>query len=264
MFIRIRVEIGDHAALREAGRVVYTSDMTTNHPAILHVLLVPFALALLAGCSSKAKQEDLKKITRHQASQMEQLAHVGNVWISEQPTEKDLIWMRDNAVSMVMDTRGREEDRGFDERAYVVSIGMQYHPIPLEIDQDFVIRYFDMTRDVLSSRQDVPTLIHGETADRAAAVWMVSRVLDDKVDYEVALAEAEIAGLNREVTLRLVQQYLMERGVSFDYSKGLAGSAPMQAEPGPDEIIYRPADGNQPDTSKEEAKSQSTDDSRLD
>jgi hypothetical protein len=168
---------------------------------------------------------------------------------------------------MVMDTRGREEDRGFDERAYVVSIGMQYHPIPLETDQDFVIRYFDMTRDVLKSRKDVPTLIHGETADRAAAVWMVSRVLDDKVDYEVALAEAEIAGLNREVTLRLVQQYLMERGVSFDYTKGLGGAATMKAEPGPDETIYQPADtdGNQSDSAEEESKSQApTGDSRLD
>lgn len=218
--------------------------MTAHHASVFRALLLLSTLALLAGCSESVKQQDLKKISRHQASDMEQLAHIGNVWISEQPTEDDLVWMRDNAVSMVMDTRGRKEERGFDERAFVVSLGMRYHLIPLETDQDFVIRYFDMTRDILKTRQGVPTLIHGDTADRAAAVWMVTRVLDDRVAYDVALAEAEIAGLNQEATLRLVQQYLMDHNVSFDFAKGLSGAAVMEAEPGPDETIYRPASEN--------------------
>lgn len=248
--------------------------MITHRASILRVLSALFTIALFTGCSNSTKQEDLKKITRHQASEMEQLSHVGNVWISEQPTEEDLVWMRDNAVSMVLDTRGRKEDRGFDERAYVVSLGMTYHLIPLETDQDFVIRYFDMTRDILKTRTDVPTLIHGESADRAAAVWMVTRVLDDRVSYEVALAEAEIAGLNQEATLRLVQQYLMEQGVSFDFSKGLAGAAVLEASPGPDEMIYRPGssggdaaprngDGTDSETDGSESRATQTD-SRLD
>ena len=246
--------------------------MTTHHVPILRALSVLFVLALLAGCSKTTKQEDLKKITRHQASEMEQLAHIGNVWISEQPTEDDLVWMRDNSVSLVLDTRGRKEERGFDERAYVVSLGMRYHLIPLETDQDFVIRYFDMTRDILKSRKGVPTLIHGDSADRAAAVWMVTRVLDDRVDYEVALAEAEIAGLNQEATLRLVQQYLMDHNVSFDFTKGLGGAAVMEAEPGPDETIYHPASGDaqQVESGEDETStpetggSSGTGDSRLD
>lgn len=243
--------------------------MTTNHVPVLRILLAPFILVLLAGCSDKIKQDDVKKITRHQVSEMEQLAHVGNVWISEQPTEEDLVWMRDNAVTMVMDTRGRNEERGFDERAVVVSLGMSYYPIPLETNQDFVIRYFDTTRDVLQNRQGVPTLIHGTSADRAAAVWMVTRVLDDRVDYDIALAEAKIAGLNQEVTLRLVQQYLMDHGVSLDYAKGLDGSAPMEAESGPDEIIYHPATDNGDDDDSEPAADDSKSpaaqtDSRLD
>ena len=199
-------------------------------------------LLALGGCASTDDNSDaLTKITRHQASDMEQLCHVGNIWISEQPTQRDLLWMRDNAVTLVIDARGREEDRGFDERAYVVSLGMQYHPMPLETDQDYVIRYFDRSRNILNSRRDIPTLIHGESADRAAAIWMVSRVLDDEVPYRAALAEAEVAGLQNEATLLLVQQYLLGKGVTMDLSAGLDGAAVLEAEDGPDEVIYRPA-----------------------
>lgn len=235
--------------------------------AVLPLLVLP----VLVACSSEVKREDLQTITRHRASEMEQLAHVGNVWISEQPTREDLIWMRDNAVTMVIDTRGRTEDRGFDERAFVVSLGMRYHLMPLEADQDFVIRYFDQARNILATRKDVPTLIHGESANRAAAVWMVYRVLDDGVAYDVALAEAEIAGLRSEATLKLVQQYLMANGVRMDDpDAGLAGAAPMTSEPGPDEVTHRPAeaatteDDTTGDAGEAEAEAGSDGDSRLD
>ena len=70
---------------------------------------------------------------------------------------------------------------------------------------------------------------------------MVSRVLDDEVPYRAALAEAEVAGLQNEATLLLVQQYLLGKGVTMDLSAGLDGAAVLEAEDGPDEVIYRPA-----------------------
>lgn len=197
-------------------------------------------IALSVGCSNKPAETSITKIERHQASEMEQLAHVGNFWISEQPTERDLIWMRDNEVTMVIDVRARDEDRGFDERAVVVSLGMRYNPAPLELDQDYTIRYFDFLRETMRTRRDVPTLIHGSSANRAAAVWMAYRVLDDKVPYSVALAEAQIAGLNEDAPRLIVDQYLMEKGVNIK-PKGTAGDSSgttVTAVDGPDEVIY--------------------------
>ena len=173
----------------------------------------------------------MSQIKSAQSGDMSQLSRIGNVWLSEQPTEDDLVWLRDNFVTVVIDTRLRSEDRGFDERAYVVSLGMNYRSEPLDTDMDYSINYFDRIRTTLVSRRGVPTFIHGETADRAAAVWMPFRVLDEKVSYSQALAEAKIAGLSEPSTIRIVNQYLLSRGVDIQTQE-----VEIKSEPGPDEI----------------------------
>ncbi|MAJ47935.1 MAG: hypothetical protein CBC35_11815 [Planctomycetes bacterium TMED75] len=227
---------------------------------LLPVLLTTLAVGF-AGCAqSSASKAPVTKIQFLEANDMQELTHVGNVWISEQPTESDLIWMRDNYVSLVIDTRLRDEDRGFDERAYVVSLGMKYRSRPLDISQDFTIRYFDDLRMTLMSRRDVPTLIHGDSADRAAAVWLTYRVLDERVSYAQALNEAKLAGLSNDATIRLVNQYLLSNGVNINVD---TDAVVIDAEPGPDEMIYHvtPADEN---TKSSESTSKSTTDSVRD
>ena len=191
-------------------------------------------ISLLSACETPKPRTTITKIDRMSASDMVQLSHVGNVWISEQPTQKDLEWMRDNYVSLVIDTRTRDEDRGFDERAYVVFLGMKYRLESLDPKQEFTIRYFDRMRAMLSSRRDVPTLIHGASADRAAGAWLPYRVLDERVPYSQAVAEARIAGLERDETLRIVQQYLVSRGVDINEKVNIE----VTAEEAPDETIF--------------------------
>ena len=212
--------------------------MHSSKQRILPILLVAVAsTALLQGCSSgsQARKVPVTKIQFLEANDMQELSHVGNVWISEQPTESDLVWMRDNYVSLVIDTRLRDEDRGFDERAYVVGLGMKYRSRPLDISQDFTIRYFDDLRMSLWARRDIPTLIHGDTADRAAGVWLTYRVLDERVPYAQAFNEAKLAGLENEATIRLVNQYLLSNGVNIRIN---TDAVVIEAEDGPDEMIY--------------------------
>lgn len=215
--------------------------------------------ALFVGCASKPTETTITKIKRHQASDMEQLSHVGNFWIAEQPTERDLIWMRDNAVTMVIDVRTREEDRGFDERAYVIGLGMMYSPAPLEVSQDYTIRYFDIIRQTLRDRAGEPTLIHGDSANRAAAVWMTYRVLDDKIPYAEALSEARIAGLDNEDTLAMVDQYLLDRNVDISPQVDLNDSdgVTTTSVDGPNEVIYTITedDAKSDDAKSDDAKS---------
>ena len=209
--------------------------MTLKPLAPLCLCASALVISILGACqSSQPKETTVTKINRMSVADMEQLSHVGNVWISEQPTEKDLRWMRDNYVSLVIDTRSREEERGFDERAYVVSLGMKYRLEPLEPEQAFTIGYFDRIRGTLQSRQHIPTLIHGETADRAAAAWMPYRVLDQNVPYPQALAEARTAGLTNEDTLKVVQQYLKSNGVNINEQVQIN----VTADQGPDETIF--------------------------
>ena len=68
---------------------------------------------------------------------------------------------------------------------------------------------------MLVTRGNIPTLIHGETADRPAGVWMTYRVLDENVPYAEALEEAKLAGLSSEPMITLVNQYLRANGVAI-------------------------------------------------
>ena len=200
----------------------------------IHSVCLIFAISVF-GCSTppppmKPKVSQIKSV---QVGDMSQLTRIGNVWLAEQPTKEDLIWIRDNYVTVVIDTRLRSEDRDFDERAYVVSLGMGYRSEPLNTDMDYSMDYFDRARKTLTARRSIPTFIHGKTADRAAAVWLPFQVLDERVPYSEALAEAKIAGLSEPNTIRLVNQYLLSRGVDI---------GPQQVEvtstPGPDETNF--------------------------
>ena len=201
----------------------------------IHSACLVFAISV-CGCSTppppvKPAVSQIKSVS---VGDMSQLTRIGNVWLSEQPTKDDLIWIRDNYVTVVIDTRMRSEDRDFDERAYVVGLGMGYRSEPLNTNMDYSIDYFDRVRKTLIARRSVPTFIHGETADRAAAVWLPFRVLDDRVPYSEALAEAKIAGLSEPNTIRLVNQYLLSRGVDIGPQR-----VEVTATPGPDELNFK-------------------------
>lgn len=203
----------------------------------IHAVFLLLAISIF-GCSSapesgQAASKTVSQIRSVKAGDMSTLSRIGNVWISEQPTKDDLIWIRDNQVSVVIDTRMRHEDRGFDERAFVVSLGMDYRAEPLNNEMDYSIDYFDRARETFIARRGVPTFIHGETADRPAAVWLSFRVLDDRVPYAQALAEAKIAGLSNPNTIRLVNQYLLFRGVDIQTE-----DVKVESTPGPDEEIF--------------------------
>ena len=200
----------------------------------IHSICLVF-VTLVFGCSTPPPpvKPTVSQIKSVQVGDMSQLTRIGNVWLSEQPTEDDLIWIRDNYVTVVIDTRMRSEDRGFDERAYVVSLGMGYRSEPLNTDRDYSMDYFDRARKTLVARRSVPTFIHGKTADRAAAVWLPFRVIDDRVPYSQALDEAKIAGLSEPNTIRLVNQYLLSRGVDIGPQK-----VEVTSTPGPDEMNF--------------------------
>ena len=236
MFQQCRLAGGPQTALRPGNRT-YTPTMThLSLQRLVPSLLATILLGSMGGCSQpKASSVPVTKIEFLEANDMQQLTHVGNIWISEQPSESDLLWMRDNYVTLVIDTRLRDEDRGFDERAYVVSSGMKYRSRPLDISQDFTIRYFDDLRSTFWSRRDIPTLIHGDTADRAAGVWLTYRVLDEQVPYVQAFNEAKLAGLENPATIRLVNQYLLSNGIDISVD---TEAVVIEAVDGPDETIY--------------------------
>ncbi|MEC9157201.1 MAG: hypothetical protein VYB77_03625 [Planctomycetota bacterium] len=186
--------------------------LTTRPTSLLAIML----LCLVGGCStSNPSKIPMTRMKVMNTVDMPQLSHCGDIWISCQPTEEDLIWFRNNYITMVIDTRLRDEERGFEEQAYVIGLGMEYRLRPLDIQQNFTIRYFDGVRAMLVTRNNIPTLIHGETADRPAGVWMTYRVLDENVPYAQALEEAKLAGLNSEAMITLVNQYLQANGVTI-------------------------------------------------
>ena len=67
--------------------------MSTKPLAPICICLTALALSLVSGCSTPPSKTTVTKINRMSASDMEQLSHIGNVWILKN-TEKVSIFTK--------------------------------------------------------------------------------------------------------------------------------------------------------------------------
>ena len=65
-----------------------------------------------------------------------------------------------------------------------------------------------MVRELLNDTSRRPMILHCASANRVGAVWLVHRVIDDGLDYDVALAEAKKVGLRSAEYQQAAESYL--------------------------------------------------------
>ena len=114
--------------------------------------------------------------------------------IGGQPSAADLAIARDQGVRTVINLRRPDEPAGFDEPAETARLGLRYEALPFRGPAELNDAVFDRTRELLRSAPK-PILLHCASGNRASAVWLPWRVLDDGASYEQALAEAQQSGL---------------------------------------------------------------------
>lgn len=112
-----------------------------------------------------------------------------------QPNAKALTDLADQGYTTVIDLRGKDEDRGFDEAATVEGLGMKYIQLPISGANDIT---YDNANALDQILQDLhgPVLLHCSSSNRVGALLTLRAKLQGE-DDDAALALGEEAGLTR-------------------------------------------------------------------
>ncbi len=124
-----------------------------------------------------------------------------NVTTSGQPTSGSLEALAESGYYTVIDLRGAQEDRGFDERSVVEDLGMTYFSLPVNGASGVTFENAELL-DRLLSQVEGPVLLHCGSGNRVGALLALREKLNG-ADSEAALALGLEAGLTRlEPTVR--------------------------------------------------------------
>jgi uncharacterized protein (TIGR01244 family) len=129
------------------------------------------------------------------------------VAIGGQPTPEQISLLSDAGFQGVVNLREQsEENDGFHARA-ARQAGMQFYRVPVspESPSDAAVAKFLAVTD---DETLYPIYIYCESGNRAAALWMIRRVLRDGWTLEKAEAEAVAAGLTREPLRNFARGYI--------------------------------------------------------
>ncbi len=180
-----------------------------QHFLAFHVRLLAFgaAAAALAACTAAPQPtapdapvpEQHRAITTdslepYQCGSITRMHTLGGVFLASQPAAADFEQAQKGGVRTVIDLRHSSENRGFDEKAVVTGLGLEYVSLPWNGPDELTDQVFDRSRELLETAER-PILLHCSSANRVGAVWIPWRVLDGGLSIEEAVAEAKVIGL---------------------------------------------------------------------
>jgi len=137
---------------------------------------------------------------------------VAGVITAGQPSVAGFEAARELGVKSVLNNRKPAEMKGlgFDERATVEALGMEYIELPWNGVEELTDVMLDRSRQILREAPR-PTLFHCGSANRVGAAWIAWRVLDEGVDVEEAVKEAQTIGLRTPTYEPRVREYVAAR-----------------------------------------------------
>jgi uncharacterized protein (TIGR01244 family) len=132
---------------------------------------------------------------------------VGDYYLAGQPTKQGFREAQAKGVKTVIDLRPPEEEKGFDEKALLQSLSLDYLNLPVtsgkKLDPTVVERFLSALK---SARK--PALIHCGSANRVSGLWAVHLALDEGLSTEEAIAVAQVSGLKSEDLKAAIRDYL--------------------------------------------------------
>ncbi len=130
----------------------------------------------------------------------ERAAHVGeDMFVTGQPTERALRWLRAQGVTTVVNLRTPEEmtkNVPFDEPALVRELGMRYVYLPVRGTSEYPYAPATLTKfaEAVSSANG-KVLLHCTVAWRASHLWAAYLIKERGIPIEAALANARAINL---------------------------------------------------------------------
>jgi uncharacterized protein (TIGR01244 family) len=170
--------------------------------AALRLARIAVCLTLLCA-SERTRAEDsktkpqVKKELKLEACELGSTYNVhrlGNIYLAGQPSVEDFAIAKDDGIKTVINLRTDAELR-FDEKGVLKGLDIEYHHLPFMAPETLKDEIFEKSLKLLGDKKKQPVLLHCASANRVGAIWLVHRVLTDKVDYDKALKEAKEVGL---------------------------------------------------------------------
>lgn len=158
------------------------------------LIFIAFPLAVLADDIDLGAVSSLK-VDLQQVVELGTVSAVDGVTSAGQPDEAALEVFADAGYAAVIDLRGPEEDRGFDQKAVVEDLGMHYVLLPI-VGPDAVNFENAGKLDELLGQFDAPVLVHCKSANRVGGLLALRASLNG-VDDAAAMAHGKEAGMTR-------------------------------------------------------------------
>jgi len=122
-------------------------------------------------------------------------------------------WLRTHGFATVINLRFADEADVDVEgsRTAAEAVGLKYLHLPFDPEKH---PEADVIGDILAAagdRMDQPVYIHCNSATRAAAVWMIGRVLKDGWDIDAAGKEAGLITIKPESAIAFATWYVTSR-----------------------------------------------------
>jgi uncharacterized protein (TIGR01244 family) len=155
-------------------------------------------LALAFG--AVAQEADLASVTSlkvdlEQVVQLGTVSPVDGITAAGQPDKAAFEVFTDAGYATVIDIRGEDENRGFEEAAFVEELGMHYVAFPIDSEGD--ISFASARKlDELLQQYPGPVLVHCASGNRVGALLALRASLNG-ADDEEALALGREGGLTR-------------------------------------------------------------------
>ena len=121
---------------------------------------------------------------------------------SGQPTKEQLRILAESGVKHIVNLRP-ESELDWDEGAFVESLGMQYHNIPVNGVEGITFKNARKLSQLLAGLKNKPVLVHCSSGNRVGALKALTVSQSDSLGDEAAVAEGKQWGLTRlEPTVR--------------------------------------------------------------
>src|SRR5687768_4525421 len=168
-----------------------------------HILFGLITLAVVASPAAaqqvtKESREGIKNFSRLETT----VACAGAITSDAMPEIKKM------GFASVINLREAQEPGADIEkhRAAAEAAGLRYYHIPLNSAKPDP-KIADQFVKVISSKEAEPAFIHCASANRAAAMWMIKRIVVDRWEVEKAEAEAAAMGLTNAALKQWAIEY---------------------------------------------------------
>jgi uncharacterized protein (TIGR01244 family) len=161
----------------------------------------PFAAAVLAASAfalAPAQADRYVRIDDHVA-------------IGGQPTPAQLAGLAEAGFRSILNLREESEFNTQPERLAAAAVGLAYRSVPVSSANPTDAAVEEFLR-VADDPDLYPVLIHCASGNRAAALWMIRRVLCDGRSLLDAQAEADRAGLKSAAMREFALEYIGRHG----------------------------------------------------